>query len=272
MSEDIISSLYPPPPPYFKFFTQENINKLDSWKYENDQKNDESEDKADENKDGDDNMEIDNEDKINKNTKNQTGSLDANKLPPGDLKFLVPPKKPDGNHYRCYGNIWSFEDKLPSLKDSGWKQLYEEEDELITSKTKIKELHNLMDSLLLNFLELIGTMSIEPSKFHFKIEDLKIILININHLLNTYRPHQTRESLIMLLRKQIDKKKNEINTIDSVSNDIRQKILRFADKDQLTKLNNGNKLDNDEYNESSEKNEIVKNEIIEKLLKQSNKE
>ena len=39
-----------------------------------------------------------------------------------------------------------------------------------------------------------------------KIHDINLILININHLLNTYRPHQSRESLIMLLKNQIDYK------------------------------------------------------------------
>lgn len=200
-NEDIISSLYPPPPPYVKFFTDENINKLDQWKAE----------------------------------QGELQSLDSSSPPPppGVLRFLIPPKPPAGSHYRGYGNIWSFDDKLPSLKDTNWQQLYKDNDELITSETKIQELHKLMDSLLLNFLELIGIMSIDPQQFEPKVRQISLILININHLLNTYRPHQSRESLIMLLRKQIDNKQMEIDTMDKTIEEIKSKILALTNDSNM---------------------------------------
>ena len=194
-NEDLISSLYPPPPPYFKFFTEENRAKLEAWQKDHD------------------------------------GKEQLVPEPPGELKFLVPPKQPEGTHYRGYGSLWSFEDKLPSLEDLGWKKLYESVDDQDTSRAKIHELHKLTDSLLLCFLELIGIMSIEPQQFHVKIEDLKLILININHILNTYRPHQSRESLIMLLRQNIEQKRSEITEIDKTCDCIRQRIEAIMDQD-----------------------------------------
>ncbi|RCK57744.1 Mediator of RNA polymerase II transcription subunit 7 [Candida viswanathii] len=202
-NEDLISSLYPPPPPYYKFFTQENIQKLSEWELTQ---------------------------KQSPPPPPQEQEELSTVVPPGELRFLVPPKQPSGTQYRGYGNIWHFEDKLPSLKESQWTQLYVDDDESITSETKIRELHKLMNSLLLNFLELIGVLSVDPSKFEAKIKDINLILININHLLNTYRPHQSRESLIMLLKKQIDHKKNEISNIDLVCNDIRSKIKKLVDE------------------------------------------
>ena len=194
-NEDLISSLYPPPPPYFKFFTEENRAKLEAWQKDHD------------------------------------GKEQLVPEPPGELKFLVPPKQPEGTHYRGYGSLWSFEDKLPSLEDLGWKKLYESVDDQDTSRAKIHELHKLTDSLLLCFLELIGIMSIDPQQFHVKIEDLKLILININHILNTYRPHQSRESLIMLLRQNIEQKRSEITEIDKTCDSIRQRIEAIMDQD-----------------------------------------
>ncbi|KAK6868754.1 Mediator of RNA polymerase II transcription subunit 7, partial [Candida tropicalis] len=185
---------------------------------------------------------------------------DETAIPPGELRFLVPPKQPDGTQYRGYGNIWLFEDKLPSLKDSQWEQLYVDDDENITSETKIKELHKLMNSLLLNFLELIGVLSIDPSKFETKIKDINLILINLNHLLNTYRPHQSRESLIMLLKKQIDHKKNEIANIDQVCNEIKSKIKKLFDEqipDVAPETTNVDIVDEKEQ---------MKQDIINKLL------
>lgn len=220
--DDLISSLYPPPPPYYKFFTEANLEKLSEWNSTN------AEVATDGEKD---------------DVKQQ-----PNKRPPGKLKFLVPPEKPEGTHYRGFGNFWSFEDKLPSLKELGWQQLYKDDDEEITSKTKIQELHKLMHSLLLNFLELVGVVSIEPQQFHYKIEDLKLILININHILNTYRPHQSRESLIMLLKKQIEKKRNEIKEIDEVSKEVKSKILSLVNIENMTQgiTEETKQADNDE--------------------------
>lgn len=214
MNDNDISSLYPPPPPYYKYFTAENLARFEDWKAEN------SRDKPE----------------------------DESILPPGELKLLVPPPVPSGTHYRGYGNLWLFEEKLPSLKDSGWKQLYADDDDTISSKKKIEELHKLMDSLLVNFLELVGVMSVNPSEFHFKIEDLKLILININHLLNSYRPHQTRETLIMLLRKQIDSKRKDIVEIEDTSKKIRERISLLVDsitiaesrKETLTEISKHN--------------------------------
>lgn len=206
--DELISSLYPPPPPYYKFFTEANLEKLSEWNSIN------AKLATDEEKD---------------DLKQQ-----HKKRPPGKLKFLVPPERPEGTHYRGFGNFWSFEDKLPSLKELGWQQLYKDDDEEITSRTKIQELHKLMHSLLLNFLELVGVVSIEPQQFHHKIEDLKLILININHILNTYRPHQSRESLIMLLKKQIEKKRDEIKEIDEVSKEVKSTILSLINIENMT--------------------------------------
>ncbi|ODV77038.1 MED7-domain-containing protein, partial [Suhomyces tanzawaensis NRRL Y-17324] len=204
---DLISSLYPPPPVYYKYFTPENIEKFQEWKTKQDEETLTTQDQQPE----------------------EADTTKEPPLPPGELKLQVPPKAPEGTHYRGYGNVWAFEDKLPSLKSANWEQLYKDDDESITSETKIQELHKLMDSLLLNFLELIGIASIDPKQFEPKMKDISLILININHLLNTYRPHQSRESMIMLLRKQIDAKKEEIAKIDLVSVDVKAKILKLTE-------------------------------------------
>lgn len=199
MSEDLITSLYPPPPPYYRFFTGPNLERFQELK----QQVEASGETAD-------------------SLDSEPSQLDTPEL--AELRFQVPPKIPKVDQYRGYGSVWSLKNEFPSLKDLGWKQLYADEDEAITSKAKIEELHKLLDSLLLNFLELVATMSVEPAKFHVKIEHLKLILINMNHLLNTYRPHQTRESLIMLLETQIEEKKTEVGLMVDTVSEIKEKI------------------------------------------------
>lgn len=189
--ESLISSLYPPPPPYYKFFTDESLHKFNELK-------------------------------------SKTPSITEEQLPDEEknLQYLIPPKPPSGETYRSFGNIWHFNDKIPRLEDMGIAQLYKETDipNGEDSKFKIEELKKLLKSLLLNFLEIVGVMSVSPDQFVVKIEHIRTILINIHHLLNEYRPHQSRESLILLLEKQVETKKDEIKEIERVCNEVESKI------------------------------------------------
>lgn len=114
----------------------------------------------------------------------------------------------------------------------GIEKLYKEPElksESEDSKFKIQELKKLLKSLLLNFLEIVGVMSVAPSEFATKVEHIRTILINIHHLLNEYRPHQSRESLILLLEKQIETKKKEIKEIEQICTDVEAKVKQLVD-------------------------------------------
>lgn len=204
--EDLISSLYPPPPKFYEYFSAENLSKLQA--------------------------------------------LQSEGLPPhGELKLLVPPTPPSGTHYRGYGNIWSFEDRLPTLKTAQWQQLYKDDDEHITSTSKIAELHKLVDSLLLNFLEALGVLSIDPEQGESKIKDITLILVNINHLLNTYRPHQSRELLILLLRSQISTVRAQIADIDRTTTSVSESIRALSQ--ELVDVNSSSTQDDFEMSSDS---------------------
>ena len=56
-------------------------------------------------------------------------------------------------------------------------------------------------------------MSIEPSQYPEKIDDLKTLAINFHHLLNEYRPHQARESLILMMQDQLERSRAETEGI-----------------------------------------------------------
>lgn len=203
MDANEISSLYPPPPPYIKFFTQENVEKLAEYK------------------------------------KTISKDAESQEEPQCALDFLIPPPMPKSSRYRAFGSVWELKDHLPDLETLGMTQLYKKTSETDSNnyQNKIKELHKLLKSLLLNYLELVGILSINPTLYEKKVENIRTILVNIHHLLNEYRPHQSRESLIMLLEEQLEYKRKEIREIDQVCQQIRDKLAKIEDGPNPTQEN-----------------------------------
>ena len=74
-------------------------------------------------------------------------------------------------------------------------------------------LKRIAKSLLLNFLELVGILSQNPEQYMEKIQDLRTLFINFHHILNGYRPHQARESLILMMQDQLEKSRAEMRGI-----------------------------------------------------------
>lgn len=114
------------------------------------------------------------------------------------------------------------------MKDQGIEQLYlEPATEADSATTQPAQplnhayyLLKISKSLLLNFLEFVGILSVSPEQFESKVEDLRNLFINAHHLLNLYRPHQARESLIMMMEEQLKRTKEEIKQMDKVKADI----------------------------------------------------
>lgn len=192
-----ITALYPPPPPYMKFFTEANLEKLPEY------------------------QKIKNGDVAHDHS--VTDEIAC------ELDFLIPPRIPETGQYRAFGSIWQIKDELPDLKSLGMTQLYSKPSTTKNYQYKIQELRKLLKSLLLNFLELIGVLSVNPESFPEKLEHIRTILVNIHHLLNEYRPHQSRESLIMLLEEQLEYKKKEIQHIEQICEEVRERLKSMCD-------------------------------------------
>lgn len=77
------------------------------------------------------------------------------------------------------------------------------------------ELKRLVKSLLLNFLELTGTLGQSPLHADAKVADLRTLLINVHHALNEYRPHQARESAAEMMQEHLDRTRRETVAIRS---------------------------------------------------------
>ncbi|TID28804.1 hypothetical protein CANINC_002323 [Pichia inconspicua] len=247
-----ISALYPPPPPYYKLFTSENVLKFNELK---------------EKGVSDDEM---------KNIEN--------------LRFLVPPTPPKGEQYRSFGELWWFEDKHVGLKESGVEQIYgdstsdKENDkesqrgettlghiqsskideseayEEVFSQFRINELKKMTKSLLLNFLELVGLLAKNPLLSAKKIDQIRTILINIHHLLNSYRLHQSRESLILIMQEKLKDVKEEIININRTCKHVESQLDLMSKK--IDQTYDSGRIKDSNHDTSLRKNIRSKDQLI----------
>ncbi|KAG5928771.1 hypothetical protein E4U53_002588 [Claviceps sorghi] len=159
---------------------------------------------------------------------------------PEELTLLQPPLEPADGRWRLFGDHYVLDDKLPTLEDQGITNLPNLD--LSASKDakhydRAFELKKLVKSLLLNFLELTGTLSHNPAGAEAKIQDLRTLLINIHHILNEYRPHQARESAIALMQSHLDKTRSETIAVRTQVDKARRVLeglgsLRIAELDE----------------------------------------
>lgn len=225
-----LTAAFPPPPPFWKHFTPENLEKLEQIKKESTASKEEYRKK-----------------------KWTPAELQALKVPP-ELRFLIPPEAPKSGTYSVFGEpqsvrylgsvnpnfcdiLWianmchtQIETTLPSLKEQGIEQLYPSPPATDAGKEEPSApplnhayyLLKISKSLLLNFLEFVGILSVAPEQFEPKLEDLRNLFINAHHLLNLYRPHQARESLILMMEEQLDRTREEIREMDCLKDRIEQ--------------------------------------------------
>ncbi|KAF2009696.1 mediator of RNA polymerase II transcription subunit 7 [Aaosphaeria arxii CBS 175.79] len=215
---------WPAPPPFYKFFTTENVENLKKLK--------------------------------NEAVENGHEASASSPLPPSRLsnlpieqRYLVPPEPPaDDEDIRVLGQLtkggsmngfmndmafiaqdldhrgwlpgWQYEQLYPLPPETG-----EGEDPSTTpewTQERKQYLFRLLRSALLSYLELLGVMAQDPAseRKNEKIKDLLTLFANMHRLVNEYRPHQARETLIHLMEEQLRKKKAEIQGVA----DMKQKV------------------------------------------------
>ncbi|BCS04671.1 mediator complex subunit MED7 [Aspergillus luchuensis] len=249
-----LATAFAPPPPLWKHFTPDNLQRLEEVKKE-----------ASKGEDG----------KPQKK-KWSPAELRALDLPP-ELRLLVPPAIPDTGHYSVFGELQNvslrslprrnaanhaspqLSTALPSLKDQGITQLYPSSSPADTDRQSPSGpsrplnhayyLLKISKSLLLNFLEFVGVLSVSPEQFESKVEDLRNLFINAHHLLNLYRPHQARESLIMMMEEQLSRTKGEIQQMDKLKAEITG-VLERLEADGIAAQSHPQQTDEDSKKDS----------------------
>ncbi|KAJ1656942.1 Mediator of RNA polymerase II transcription subunit 7 [Dispira simplex] len=129
---------------------------------------------------------------------------------PPELACLVPPSLPTDPEYFMFGRRWLINDVLPSLAEQNVEQLYPEQ-----GYNRTQELSRLNDRLVFKFLDLVETLAASPEGFAKHVDAIRLILINMYHLINEYRPYQARQTLGLILEDQIQRRRQSAEEIKS---------------------------------------------------------
>ncbi|KAK8030164.1 hypothetical protein PG993_011455 [Apiospora rasikravindrae] len=218
---DQITSTWPRPPPFYKDFTADNLARLADLKREraetsNPPSNPSTTDPTTNNKNQDDDALL---------SQRLTG------LPP-NLRNLQPPLPPDEGAWRIFGDPYRLVQPLPKLEEGGEIRPVvasggllvdgERDDKHFDRATVLKR---IAKSLLLNFLELVGILGQNAMDAAEKVKDIRDLFYNFHHLINEYRPHQARESLIATMQAQLDRLRAETTAI----RDGKEKVERMLE-------------------------------------------
>ncbi|TKA58703.1 hypothetical protein B0A49_10562 [Cryomyces minteri] len=218
------SAPFPAPPPFYKFFTEENLSRLKEL-----------------------------QSTAPKSTSTTASSILD--LPP-ELRYLIPPEPPNNGKYRSFGALIDINETLPSLRSLGIEQLYPSPPTTPTpgaptssEQTLDRALYltKIAKSILLKFLELVGVLSLDPSQFEPEINALQTMFYNAHHLINEYRPHQARESLIVIMEDSIEAKRKEIEGVKEMKARVEETLSKIEEgKNGLTGPSNTERMDRDE--------------------------
>lgn len=59
-------------------------------------------------------------------------------------------------------------------------------------------------------------LATNPADYAAKWDDLRDLFLNAHHLINEYRPHQARESLILLMEEQVRRGREEVRGVKEI--------------------------------------------------------
>jgi mediator of RNA polymerase II transcription subunit 7 len=213
---------YPPPPPFYVNFTAENTHRLEHIK-----------------KDA----------RLETFTDTQL-SADQILALPAELRYLVPPSPPAGAQaFKVFGTptqlgghdtftgtmewISQTMDAKWILKDWSYERLYPSTSSSASASSTLdrqRYLFRFLRSILVAYIELLGIAAVNPTSElkDDKLKDILTLVTNMHALINEYRPHQARETLIRDMERQVERKKREIEGVRSMKERVGDVLEGFG--------------------------------------------
>lgn len=237
MEEDgPLLNFFPDPPPFFKHFTTENLKRL---------------------------KELENEASNGAEPTTDTGNASSNLSTeqilalPTELRYLIPPPPPSDNEsFHVFGepakssatnnfsqtmefisktlgsqfvlSDWTYSQLYPPASPSaGPSSTSHSTDANIDRQQYLSRFNR---SIMLEYLSLLGLLTLDPKGDHknTKLKHILTLVCNLHALINEYRPHQARETLISIMEEQVRRKKAEIEGVKTMEEKVKGVLEGFS--------------------------------------------
>ncbi|KAL8944067.1 MAG: hypothetical protein Q9211_000732, partial [Gyalolechia sp. 1 TL-2023] len=93
--------------------------------------------------------------------------------------------------------------------------------------------------LLLTFLALTDALAIEPDTWAPKWDEMRALFSEAHAIVNEYRPHQARETLIYMMEEQVERCKMETKACEEASQRVRRVLEEVEKGERLDQLDAG---------------------------------
>ncbi|KAI6833717.1 hypothetical protein KC365_g3705 [Hortaea werneckii] len=185
---------FPQPPPFYKHFTKANAAELKRQRKELASPQPHDEERF--------------------NSAHQPSDLNILSLPP-ELRYLIPPTPPDtttpNNPPKAFSQALNLTPTPPTLADLSIDPLHPTHPSVLSNPQP--HLLALSRSLLTTFLHLVGAQSQNAEAWEESTRHLERIVGSMHELINAYRPHQARESLILEMEGRVEGMRGEVERI-----------------------------------------------------------
>ncbi|KAF8078814.1 MED7 protein-domain-containing protein [Lyophyllum atratum] len=139
-------------------------------------------------------------------------------------------EEPDA-HYEVFGDQWFVKEKIPSLAELGGNQLYPAD----PSADRRPALIAVLRSLLVTFSSLTSSLlapppsmaSADPPEWHRHVEWITVLSQNVMAAANDLRPVQARGNLEVMMRRQLELRRNETEALHSKCDALEAKLAEM---------------------------------------------
>ncbi|CCL99077.1 uncharacterized protein FIBRA_01089 [Fibroporia radiculosa] len=159
---------------------------------------------------------------------------DQNDVPEWPLVQLEKPRVDwilEEGHYTVFGDTWFVKETIPSLADLGGQQLYPVD----PSVDRRPALRNVLRSLLVTYSRLLDALlappptasSTAPPEWQRQVEWITVLGQNIMAAANDLRPVQARGNLELMLRRQLELRREETKAIHAKCDALEAKLAEI---------------------------------------------
>ncbi|TFY72420.1 hypothetical protein EVG20_g590 [Dentipellis fragilis] len=168
------------------------------------------------------------------NVNQQEVLADQTDVPDWPLTQLEKPRVDwilEEGHYNVYGDTWFLKETIPSLAEMGGNQLYPADINL----DRRPALLSILRSMLVTYSSLLGALLAPPPnpspevppEWQRQVEWITVLAQNIMASANDLRPVQARANLEIMMKRQLEVRKEETRAIHEKCDNLETKLAEL---------------------------------------------